>query len=640
MKRIARACWRTSAALALLLAATAPAWAQSGRVMRAATVADPGAGWAAPAMVPAAISGARNAETVSLPHARPRAVATSADQAAAGPEVTWYRLDLPAEVRAGAPRDLVFYLPRWQTVGTVAVYSGQRLAWRSTGSRVWNSFNRPLWVLLASTEGAPVPDAVWIRMASQPGVGGAVSTGWIGAADDLRWRWRTRTWLQTGAVSLTSGAFLVLGLFSLAVWCVRRREPIYAVFFAAALAYAMRSAHQIVGDQPPLLPDAWFAWMTVNALAWGQVCVFAFAFQVHRKPMPHLARLVVTLVVLGTVVTLPVPFLALHLSTMLPLVYMVMGVQTALIAASGLWASWISRSREGLALFALFALNIPLGVHDLLLQNYKVNIEHIYLGPYTTIGLFTIFLAIVWRRYVRAIGEVEALNAGLEAKLAARERELVASHEQLRALERAQTLAAERQRMMQDMHDGIGSSLISALALVQRGKASAGETAQVLSDCIDDLKLAIDSLHVTDSDLLGLLAALRFRLAPRLKGAGITLAWEVQDLPPLPWLDPQKALHVLRILQEVLTNILKHSGADRIEVATAVDGDQVQVVVRNNGARFVAPDGPSLRGDGHGLSNIRNRAQALGARCHWSERESGSEFILLLPVVAASAFDP
>ncbi|MFT4234813.1 MAG: hypothetical protein QM607_07435, partial [Microbacterium sp.] len=319
------------------------------------------------------------------------------------------------------------------------------------------------------------------------------------------------------------------------------------------------------------------------------------------------------------------------------LIYAATGVLITVVAVLGLRASWRARSREGLVLSAWLALTVPVGVHDLLLMNYRIPPESLYLAPYLSIGLFAIFLAIVYRRYLGAIRTVEVVNAGLESQLAARERELTASHEQLRALERQQTLAAERQRLMQDMHDGIGSSLMSALRMVQRGQASTVDTAQVLKDCIDDLKLAIDSLDPADADLLALLAAVRFRLAPRLKAAGITLVWSVQDLPPLPWLDPHSALHVLRIVQEVLTNVLKHTQATTIDVATALHGGEVRVRIRDDGAStftaFAPHDAAAGTGAGHGLANVRHRAQAVGGRCQWGAWEGGGEFSLWLPLV-------
>lgn len=590
---------------------------------------EPDGHWEPPQSVPAEIARDAGWSPVTLPHARARSVAESPSSAASPPEVAWYRVQVstpwpPQE------RDLVLYLPRWQTIGIVAVYVDGHLVHRTNGSRVWNSFNRPLLVRLDGLAGQGAEHAVHLRMASQQGVGGALSTIWIGPQDSLQWRYRARSSLQNELISHSSSAFFIIGLFSLAVWCVRRRESMYVWFFAASAAHLARMLHYVVGDGPPLLPDEWFGWITVNSLGWVTVCIFAFAFRLHRRRMPLVAGAVISTVLLCSAMTLPVPQLLPHLNTMLPLAYIVIGVLTTVIAVSGLWASYVARSREALVLFAWFSLMVPVGIHDLLLQSYRIDIERVYLAPYTSISLFMIFLAIVYRRYVGAIAGVEAANATLETKLAERERALTASHEQLRELERQQTLTAERQRMMQDMHDGIGSSLMSALRMVERGHASPADTAQVLKDCIDDLKLAIDSLDTHDADLLALLAALRFRLAPRLKAAGIDLTWSVRDLPPLAWLDPQNALHVLRILQEVLTNILKHSGARAIDVATFDEHDTVLVRIRDTGLAFV-PGDPGAAG-GRGLASIRTRAQALQARCEWSAWERGTEFRLRLPV--------
>ena len=111
----------------------------------------------------------------------------------------------------------------------------------------------------------------------------------------------------------------------------------------------------------------------------------------------------------------------------------------------------------------------------------------------------------------------------------------------------------------------------------------------------------------------------------------------MQDLPPLRWLDPQSALHVLRIVQEVLTNILKHSSATAIDVATAHEGSEVVVRIRDDGDAFVAASEPSPAAQaGKGLSNVRNRAQGLGARCQWAAWDGGGEFSLRLSIERAT----
>jgi signal transduction histidine kinase len=154
--------------------------------------------------------------------------------------------------------------------------------------------------------------------------------------------------------------------------------------------------------------------------------------------------------------------------------------------------------------------------------------------------------------------------------------------------------------------------------------------AEVLKGCIDDLKLAIDSMEPVDSDLLLLLATLRFRLGPRLESTGIALRWEVNDIPPLDWLEPKNALHILRILQEAFTNIIKHTQATEIRVATLADGDFVNVTVADNGQGFDVAS--ALRHGGKGLSNQMRRAEASGAEVKWESNPSGTCFALRLPV--------
>jgi signal transduction histidine kinase len=639
MKPTAKACWLTDGLrrlVAVLLAGCAlHAWAEPAHLTQAAVRIEAGAGWdipAAPAFDP---SDAQGWTPVTLPHARGRSVAASGDTVNAPPEVAWYRIEVPAAQR-GRPEELFIYLPRWQTIGSIAIYADDRLVHRSRGSRVWNSFNRPVWVSLTGGADAvaAAPRHVLVRMASQQGVGGAVSTVWIGPANGLEWRWQAREWIQSDLIKRASSAFFIIGLFSFAVWCVRRRETIYLFFFAASITHLLRGMHYTMGDSDPPLPDAWFGWITVNSLGWAMVFIFAFAFRVHRKRMPRLEKLIVALVLFIGLSTLPVRALLPHLDAILPLVYIAITSLTAIVAASGLWASWVSGSREGVVMSAWLALYVPAGVHDLMLVGYRIDMERIYVAPYVSIGLFAIFLVIVWRRYVGAIGAVETTNANLESRLALRERELAASYDQLRGLERERTLSAERQRMMQDMHDGIGSSLMSALRAVEQGELRNADMAQVLKECIDDLKVSIDSLSPTDADLLALLASLRFRLAPRLQAAGIKLTWSVQDVAPLPWLDAPSALHILRIVQEILTNIIKHGAATAIDISTGQDERGVAVCVHDNGRPFVPSPEAEASGPvaGRGLANVRSRALALGAQCAWTTGEAGNEFRLTLPL--------
>lgn len=646
--------WMLAVALVLwlglwLLLAVVPAQAHAEqrhlRIGEAVLFQQPGAGWEAPATVPRDDLDITAGESVALPHARPRSVAQPGGSLTAQPQVVWYRLPVPDALQGWSGGALALYLPRWQTIGNVAVYvDGQRVHGTGTqgGSRVWNSFNRPLWVQLpAMAPGTPGPREVLLRMASQPGVGGALSAAWMGPVPELLPSYRLRSWMQVDLLAIVSAVYLALGLMALAVWCVRRHDTPYLLFFAASLAHGLRTVHFTLGDQPLLLPEAWFGWLTLNALGWSMVFIYLFILRIHGQRRPLLERGMVVLQSLTSVATLPMPWL-LQVDAMLPLATAVALLMLAIAVVSGSRVAWSAGTREGRLLAVWMLLFIPTGVHDLLLQNYLLDMGHVYLAPYTSIGALATFLAIGYRKYVGAIRAVEVANAELERRLSQREAELAASYHQLSALERQQTLDAERRRLMQEMHDGIGSSLLSALRMAQESHLTGADMARVLTECIEDLKLSIDSLEHADTDLLGLLAALRFRLGPRLQAAGLALHWRVEDVPPLPWLDPQSALHILRILQEVLTNIVKHSGARTIEIATGTQAGFVMVWVRDDGQPYAGPaqeTGPA-RSLGKGLANVRSRALAIGAECAWQAAngplggQQGNTFALGLPLEA------
>ena len=570
-------------------------------------------------------------ERVTLPHALPRQLTplTNQDQSS-GPAtvVTWYRMQVPALPPSSTQRYL--YIPRWKTDGQIAVYGDHRLLYQSHQNVYWNGWNIPLWIALDGTAHAAPPRTILLRIERPSTSGGGISSLWLGTDASLNWRYRARYLMQVQLPYTSSAAFLAVGLFSFFVWLSLRGETIYLLFFSISVASFLRTLHYHVGESRLPISDEWFSWITINAIFWMVLVTHFFLNYLHRRPVAWLNRTVCAVTAGIGVLTLPWLSFLLDAYTLAPLAYIALMFVGTAVGAVGGYQCWRTHSHDGLLLSVWGIVGLLLGIYDWLLQNNYVDIENIYLGPYNNIGAFLIFMYIIYRRFLEANNNVRLVNAGLQQRLQEREDELQESHRRLREIARIQTLHDERQRLTQDMHDGMGSSLLTALLAVERGHIDTAMVADVLKNCIDDLKLTIDSMEPIQADLLLLLATLRFRLGPRLESAGIKLRWEVEHVPVMEWIDPRNALHILRILQEAFANIVKHAAATEIRVATSAEADLVMVIITDNGVGFSVDEG--LDKAGKGLRNQLRRAASIGARIELESGSSGTRLILSLPI--------
>lgn len=631
MKRVARACFgldRAGFALALaalLLAAGAARAGQVFQLSRAEWQVTPGGSFEPPPPLPPLAEDAWRPAT--LPHQVPRGLEVGPGDAI---DTAWFRIEVPAGSRASLPTDLALYLPRWQVIGQLAVYVNSQPVWRSRGGPVWNGFNHPVWIDLGPVH-PDAPLVIIVRLDHQRGTGLSLTSLWLGGGEALAWKRLAREAIQAQLTFVASTAFLVIGLLALLVW-VARRESAYGLFFVCSALFFVRALHYHVGLEPLPVSEAWFGWWTVQSLPILAIAVNVLSLRLAGQRLPWIERPALALALASAVLGLP-PLAAWSPAQVAPLLYLATIAGFAAFCVAAIVATSRAATRDGLILAVWNTVSIPAGVHDWLLQHHRVNPEGMFLLPFTSIGLFAVFLFIVLARYVQALRTSEQAQQQLERDLRARESELRATYDRLREAERLRILGAERERLMQDMHDGLGSSLMSALKTAEHRRLD--DLAETLRQCVDDLKLAIDSMEPVEADLLVLLGTLRFRIGTRLEQAGIPLRWDVQeDLPRLAWLDPSASLQVLRILQEVFTNILKHSGARTALVTTHVAGDDIVVGVEDDGGGF---DPTLARQGSRGLANVRRRAQALGGSAHWASAPGLTRFELHLPLARAAA---
>lgn len=540
---------------------------------------------------------------------------------AGGYEMRWYRLHVPSGGEA-----MALYMPRLVTL-SAAVLMRTPDGWQPLLDNQHverEQWAQPLWLPLpgAGTQGLDLVVALPVPAGSYH----AVSRIFVGPRDVLEKRWQWRVRMQNVLPQAVSLTLAVLGLFALLLWLRRPDEAIYSLFGLGALAWFVRNLHYYVSLPVSPWAQDWFWWLTHASLAWVMLTALLYALRFARRRFHRLELALMACVALVTVLSMP---LWLRRLDMVVLQYAV----TAAVAAVGTgvlcWLAWRERRTE-LRLMALaLVIGIAIGAHDLALLAGWAWPEHVSLMPLATLIVMLSFLYAVQRRYVGTVEQVKAENSQLQEDLDEQVSVLQAQNAQLREVERQQALLLERQRIMADMHDGLGSSLLSALVAMEQGSMSHEQCVQVLRECVDDLRLVIDSIEPVGHDLVSLLATMRYRLGKRLQTGGLKLEWDVQDLPPLAWLEPPDALHVLRLMQEALNNVLKHANASRVRMVTRHHGSYVEIRVEDDGAGF---DLQNIQ-HGRGLKSQIKRAQRLGGKLRIDSQPGlGTRLSLRLPV--------
>jgi len=227
---------------------------------------------------------------------------------------------------------------------------------------------------------------------------------------------------------------------------------------------------------------------------------------------------------------------------------------------------------------------------------------------------------------------IEDLNKAIE-ELAIKEHDLDETREKTLKLAREKAIADERSRIMKDIHDGIGGQLMASLSLIEKEENSKirENIHSILSDCLADFRLIINSLNIHANTLSVLLADYKYSVSKKVENLDIKIDWSMDDFAEHVLLKPHQALYLLRILQEAFTNILKHSGATAIGFHTYKQNNSAVIVIEDNG-KFLLCETDKV---GQGLINMKSRAQELGAQLDISQSELGGCRIVIdipLPV--------
>ncbi len=492
------------------------------------------------------------------------------------------------------------------------VYVNDDLLWRDVSlteplSQSWNMPRRWLLPESALHEGV---NTIWIHVIGLATYTPGLGTFFLGPAAQSEEIHAANLWRQRNVHYIALGLSGAMGCIYLVVWCLRRSEQ-------AVGWYALMSLCWVLYLSTILATDAWpfasiQAHSRLNNIAFVlyvmSFCLFTWRFGAQHLPRTEKALLVATTLALLVSLTAPRPAMEL-VWAIFALIFLGNCLQFQ-------WHAWRTRDPQHMLLALCWLIFLVVGVHDavVMLKGWGA---HEMWGAVTSPITVLLMALLLGGRLASSMHRIEHFNQELQeyaaqarselAEVLARKHQEALSHARLR----------ERMAIVHDLHDGLGGSLVRSMALVEQSREplSNERMLSLLKVLRDDLRQVIDydssASTVVPETPVQWIAPLRHRFTRLFDELDIRIAWDVAD----QWRTRPSALHCLglaRLVEEALSNVIKHSRAHYVRVlCEQPEPDLLRVVIEDDGVGF---DLQAVRdaGLGVGMRSMAARAERLG----------------------------
>lgn len=221
------------------------------------------------------------------------------------------------------------------------------------------------------------------------------------------------------------------------------------------------------------------------------------------------------------------------------------------------------------------------------------------------------------RRRAELTEQLASENEELERRVRRRTSELSALSSHLQQLSEKEKAALAR-----ELHDELGGLLIAVkmdVSWLQKRSPNAQDpemqsrwmrVLKVLDEGVDFKRRIVESLRPTLLDNMGLLPAVRWITEETCKRAGLHCTESYPDSEPQ--LADDASIMVFRLVQEALTNIVKHAQATEVDLQIGVSESELSVVITDNGVGITSERHDAV--GSHGLATMRHRVRSFGGR--------------------------
>lgn len=517
------------------------------------------------------------------------------------------------------------------------VFINHDVLWRDASlveplSRSWNT---PRAFVLPESALFKGVNTVWVRVVGSamlsPGLG-ALRVGPVQEVmrDQERNHWRQRT-----VYLINLGLSAAVGCLFLVVWCMRPAERAFGWYAAMSLCWMAYISTLLVTSPWPFATTLAMSRVNVVVFVLYVVCFCIFTFRFGQQELARTEKLLWALAGLGIAAVLMVPDVWTG--------YVMAGVWLFSVLVCFInclqfqWQAWRTRDPQHVLLALCWLFLFAVGVHDLVvvlsLWKAQDSLSSVT-GP-----VVTVFMAVLLGgRLVSNTRRIERFNEDLSDAVNQARTELA----QVMAIAHDQALQhtklQERMQIAHDLHDGLGSSLIRSMALVELSPQPLPNerVLSLLKVLRDDLRQVIDHGSSAGAQVpqnpVHWAAPLRYRFTRILDDMGTTSQWSM----PAQWRGRPTALQCLgltRLVEEALSNVIKHSRARQVRVECSQPQPHTLCLrIEDDGVGFDVQAVQSA-GLSVGMRSMAMRAERMGGVLEVVSGPAGTRLTVVLGIV-------
>lgn len=529
----------------------------------------------------------------------------------------WYRIHWERGC-AGLTEPLGLGVDGMSMAGEIFINNDRLWSDASLVEPLSRSWNMPRWFLFPESALREGANTVWIRVVGLEPLSPGLGSVRLGSATEVAAEKAESEWRQRTVYVFSAGLSAAVGCLFGVVWCLRRSEKAFGWYALMSIAWMVYMFTLLAVSPWPFADTLAMSRVNIAVFLVYVVCFCIFTLRFGAQALPRVERWLWLAAAVGIAAALLAPRAVVgEVFTVVwgsfVLVFLINCLQFQ-------WHAWrprpSGRDPQHILLALCWLVFVVVGVHDLLVIFKMWHARETWsaiAGPVTTVCM----ALLLGGRLAGGMRRIERFNHELEEHVVIARTELAQAleREHVQALDNAKL--QERMHIAHDLHDGLGGSLVRSMALVEQASLPLPNerVLSLLKVLRDDLRQVIDhgsSAGATVPETpVRWAAPLRHRFTRILDAMGVESQWRIAP----QWNGTPSALQclgLLRLVEEALSNVIKHSAAQRlcVDILTPAPGT-LSVRIEDNGVGF---DVLAVQGAGLsvGMRSMAARAERMG----------------------------